>query len=150
MLRAWLADCGLALLDTPETRDTLLALTGGAPAALSQLRQSLDALVSGGRRDDTAARLRDLSPGVSFTPAQVGLPERLVPLFCNTAELVEGAGEAEETLIDLLAFDSPNAAQEILQMTELGLFQRTEPSVIALSPLGGLLFRACNLPRRPG
>ncbi len=149
MLRAWLSDSGLSLLDTPETREALLEVSGGAPAVLNQLRQGLDALVAGGRRDDTQERLRELGSGISFTPAQIGLPERLVPLFCNTAELVEGAGEAEETLLDLLTPESPDAAHEIQQMTELGLFQRPEPSMIALSPLGALLYRACNAPGRP-
>lgn len=150
MLRAWLSDSGLSLLDTPETREALLDVTGGAPAALSQMRQGLEALVAGGHRDDIAARVRELGKDISFSPAQIGLPAKLVPLFCNAAELVDGAGEAEETLIDLLASDSPDAAADIGQMTELGLFHQPEPAVIALSPMGALLYLVCNAPGRPG
>lgn len=150
MLRAWLSDSGLQLLDTSEAREVLLEVSGGAPAVLSQMRQGLDALVAGGRRDDIVGRLRELGRDVAFTPAQVGLPERLVPLFCNAAELVHGDGQQEEeTLVDLLTPDNPNARREIGQMTDLGLFQTPEPAAIGLSPLGALLFRACNQPGRP-
>lgn len=150
MLRAWLSDSGLSLLDSPETREALLEVTGGAPAALSQMRQGLEALVAGGHRDDIAARVREIGKDMSFSPAQIGLSAKLVPLFCNAAELVGGASEVEETLIDLLASDSPDAAADIGQMTELGLFQQPEPAVIALSPMGALLYRVCNAPGRPG
>jgi hypothetical protein len=150
MLRAWLSDSGLTLLDTPDIRDKLLLSTGGAPAALTQLRAGLEGLIAGGRRDDIAARIDEIGRAIRFSPAQVGLPDRLVPLFCDTAELVNGEGEAEETLIELLASDSPNAALEIAQMAELGLFYRPETSVVALSPLGDLLYRDCTAPRKPG
>jgi len=149
MLRAWLSDSGLTLLDTPDTRESLLLATGGAPAALTQLRAGLESLIAGGRRDDIAARIGELGRAIRFSPTQIGLPDRLVPLFCNTAELVEGEGEAEETLIELLVSDSPNAALEIAQMAELGLFYQPEPAVIALSPLGHLLYRDCTAPRKP-
>jgi hypothetical protein len=114
------------------------------------LRPSLEALITAGRRDDTAARLRELGEGIAFTPAQVGLADRLVPLFCNMADLVDGAEAEVNSVLDLLGQDNSNAAAEIGQMTDLGLFQSSEPSVIALSPLGGLLHRACDAPRRPG
>ena len=150
MMRAWLWDSGLTLLDEPDTREALLAVTGGSPAALTQLRAGLEALVSSGRRDDSAARVRDLGREIKFSAAQVGLPDRLVPLFCTIAELVEGGGEAEGALIELLATDNPNAALEISQMTELGLFYRPEPNFVALSPLGAVLYRDCNTPRKQG
>jgi hypothetical protein len=150
MLRAWLSDSGLSLLDTPEIREALLDVSGGAPAILGRLRPSLEALITAGRRDDTAARLRELGEGIAFTPAQVGLADRLVPLFCNMADLVDGAEVEVKELLDVLGQDNGNAAAEIGQMTDLGLFQSSEPSVIALSPLGGLLHRACDAPRRPG
>lgn len=150
MLRAWLSDCGLILLDTPDARDALLAVTGGAPAILAQLRQGLDALVASGRRDDFPARIHELGRDVAFSPAQIGLTDRLVPLFCNVAELVEGKGAADETLFDLVEDENPDARREVLHLTELGLFHRPEPSVIELSPLGILLYRHCTAPRKPG
>lgn len=150
MLRAWLSDSGLQLLDTPDIRDALLEVTGGAPAALAQMRPAFEALVSSGRREGAAAHLRELGRSIAFSPAQVGLSERLVPLFCDAAELVEGKPEAEDVLLDLVASDNPDAAAQIVHMTDLGLFTRLEPSVIALSPLGGLLYRVCNAPGRSG
>lgn len=151
MLRAWLSDSGLTLLDAPDTRDALLKVTGGAPAALFQIKQGLEAFVAGGRRDDMATRLEELGRGIAFSPAQIGLRDPLVPLFCDAAELVEGQNqEAEATLIELLSTDLLNAAQEIANMTDLGLFVRPEPEVIALSPLGVLLYNACNAPRTAG
>lgn len=150
MLRAWLSDSGLSLLDTPEIREALLDVSGGAPAILGRLRPGLEALITAGRRDDTAARLRELGEGITFTPAQVGLADRLVPLFCNMGDLIDGEGAEVKSLLDLLGQDNSNVAAEIELMTDLGLFQFSEPSVIALSPLGGLLHRACDAPRRRG
>lgn len=150
MLRAWLSDCGLILLDTPDAREALLAVTGGAPAILAQLRQGLDALVATGRRDDFPARIHELGRDVAFSPAQIGLTDRLVPLFCNVAELVEGKGAADETLFELVEDENPDARREVLHLTELGLFHWPDSSVIELSPLGTLLYRHCTAPRKPG
>jgi len=149
MLRAWLADSGLPLLDTPEVREALLEISGGASAILGQLRPRLDPLIAEGRREGLAARLRDLGASVTLSANQVGLPDRLVPLFCNAAELLQGDElQDQEELINLLAAESPDARQEIARMADLGLFQVPEPSAIALAPLGALLYRVCNEPRR--
>jgi len=141
MLRAWLSETSLTLLDTPEEREALLAVTGGAPTALTRLRPALEALVARGYQDGIAAQLSGLGSSIRFAADDVGLPERLVPLFCEAAELVDSQGAQEADVLEYFLDGGQAVDDNIAQMEALSLFYRPEPGVLALSALGVLLYR---------
>jgi len=141
MLRAWLTETGLTLLDTPEEREALLRISGGVPTALAKLRPSIENLVAQGYRDGMAAQVTQLGQDIGFTAAQVGIPDRLVPLFCELAELVDGDGAATGDVLSLFPDAEPATEAEIARMVALGLLHHPAPETLALSALGGLLYR---------
>lgn len=150
MLRAWLSETGLTFFDTPEERETLLRITGGAPTALADLRSALETLVAQGHRDRLATHLAGLGDHINFTAAQVGLPDRLVPLFCEAAELAGDHGAEEAELLSYFVEDGQQADVGLAQMEALGLFERPAPGVIALSAMGALVYRDSTRSKKGG
>lgn len=153
MLRAWLTEVGLQALDSLEFRGGLLDACGGSPVLLEKLRPQLEALVSGRRTEGAEDTIRMMGSGFSLRPAEIGLPESLVPEFCSAVELIADGALEREVVELLLAEGNTNADADITLMCQLGLFQRPDPSNsnwIVCSAMGGLLFRTCERPAGGG
>ncbi|RGP37075.1 hypothetical protein D1012_10395 [Pseudotabrizicola alkalilacus] len=153
MLRAWLTEVGLQALDSLEFRGVLLDACGGSPVLLEKMRPQLEALVSGRRTESAEGAIREMGSGFSLRPAEIGLPESLVPEFCSAIELIAD-GAPERDVVDLLlAAGNTNAGADITLMCHLGLFQRPDPSDpdwLVCSAMGSLLFRTCERPAGDG
>lgn len=159
MLRAWLVEMGLQLLDTPDCLSALLRVSGGSPVLLAWLRPGLDELISNRQRENAAEAIVQLGDELELKPADVGLPDNLVPVFCAAAELLpdwskapgSGTDTSVHDLIEVLAADgNSKAEQEIQLFKKLGLFLEPDsanPSLVALSALGALVLRSSSRPR---
>ncbi|KQB14196.1 hypothetical protein AP071_15815 [Rhodobacter capsulatus] len=158
MVRAWLAEFGLSVLDTPDCREAILSVTGGVPAFMPKLRPKLEAIVAQGRGGDFEPRIRDLAGEFQLRPADVGLPDTLVPMFCTVAEWLGveyqpqrstgGRWKAEnvDDLVELLASEgNANPDRALRQMADLGLLLR-EQDQVSLTHLGALLARSAEAP----
>lgn len=155
MLRAWLAEIGLQVLDTVEHRIAILEASGGSPVLLMRMRPRLEALVSGRLGDNVVELIREISEDFAVLPAEIGLSDKLVPEFCEAIELI-GQGGVRQDLVELLIdAGNPDADTDLMLMERLDLFHRPDPENpdrIAKSALGALVYRTCERPgggRRP-
>ena len=152
MLRAWLSETSLAVLDTRECRKAILDISGGVPLLLATLRPELEKMIGSRSRADLVDSIRALRGSVKLTPSDAGLPDRLVPAFLLAADLIGATDGGADcvTLEGLLADEHHEVPKAIEFMEQLGLLVRQSSDTVVLSPFGRLVHTTFTSQSRGG